>query len=31
MYLMSYSAARFAVEFFRYHEQGNLSGEPLDT
>jgi prolipoprotein diacylglyceryltransferase len=28
---MLYSAARFAVEFFRYHEQGNLLGGPLDT
>ena len=24
-------AARFVVEFFRYHEQGNLWGGPLDT
>ncbi|HLK64655.1 MAG TPA: prolipoprotein diacylglyceryl transferase [Bryobacteraceae bacterium] len=30
-YLMLYSAARFVVEFFRYHEQGNLFGGPLDT
>jgi phosphatidylglycerol:prolipoprotein diacylglycerol transferase len=30
-YLMMYSAARFVVEFFRYHEQGNLFGGPLDT
>jgi prolipoprotein diacylglyceryltransferase len=22
---------RFVVEFFRYHEQGNLWGTPLDT
>jgi phosphatidylglycerol:prolipoprotein diacylglycerol transferase len=31
LYLMLYSAARFAVEFFRFHEQGNLWGGPLDT
>jgi phosphatidylglycerol:prolipoprotein diacylglycerol transferase len=31
LYLMFYSAARFVVEFFRYHEQGNLWGGPLDT
>ena len=31
LYLMLYSAARFTVEFFRYHEQGNLWGGPLDT
>jgi phosphatidylglycerol:prolipoprotein diacylglycerol transferase len=31
LYLMLYSAARFVVEFFRYHEQGNLWGGPLDT
>jgi phosphatidylglycerol:prolipoprotein diacylglycerol transferase len=31
LYLMLYSAARFIVEFFRYHEQGNLWGTPLDT
>lgn len=31
LYLMAYSAARFVVEFFRYHEQGNLLGGPLDT
>jgi phosphatidylglycerol:prolipoprotein diacylglycerol transferase len=31
LYLMLYSAARFIVEFFRYHEQGNLLGGPLDT
>jgi phosphatidylglycerol:prolipoprotein diacylglycerol transferase len=31
LYLMLYSTARFAVEFFRYHEQGNLLGGPLDT
>ena len=28
---MLYSTARFIVEFFRYHEQGNLWGGPLDT
>jgi phosphatidylglycerol:prolipoprotein diacylglycerol transferase len=31
LYLMMYSAVRFVVEFFRYHEQGNLFGGPLDT
>ncbi|HUB82069.1 MAG TPA: prolipoprotein diacylglyceryl transferase [Bryobacteraceae bacterium] len=31
LYLMLYSAARFVVEFFRFHEQGNLWGTPLDT
>ena len=31
MYLMLYSAARFTVEFFRVHEQGNLLNGPLDT
>jgi phosphatidylglycerol:prolipoprotein diacylglycerol transferase len=31
LYLMLYSAARFTVEFFRFHEQGNLWGGPLDT
>jgi len=31
LYLMLYSPARFVVEFFRYHEQGNLWGGPLDT
>jgi phosphatidylglycerol:prolipoprotein diacylglycerol transferase len=31
LYLMLYPAARFVVEFFRYHEQGNLFGGPLDT
>jgi phosphatidylglycerol:prolipoprotein diacylglycerol transferase len=30
-YLMMYSAVRFVVEFFRYHEQGNLFNGPLDT
>ena len=28
---MLYSAVRFAVEFVRFHEQGNLLGGPLDT
>ena len=28
---MLYSTARFIVEFFRIHEQGNLWGGPLDT
>jgi phosphatidylglycerol:prolipoprotein diacylglycerol transferase len=31
LYLMLYSTARFVVEFFRFHEQGNLWGGPLDT
>ena len=31
LYLMLYGAARFVVEFFRFHEQGNLLGGPLDT
>jgi phosphatidylglycerol:prolipoprotein diacylglycerol transferase len=31
LYLMLYSTARFLVEFFRYHEQGNLWDGPLDT
>jgi phosphatidylglycerol:prolipoprotein diacylglycerol transferase len=31
LYLILYSAARFIVEFFRVHEQGNLWGGPLDT
>jgi phosphatidylglycerol:prolipoprotein diacylglycerol transferase len=31
LYLMLYSAARFVVEFFRFHEQGNLWRGPLDT
>jgi phosphatidylglycerol:prolipoprotein diacylglycerol transferase len=31
LYLMLYSTARFVVEFFRYHEQGNLWGTPLDA
>ena len=28
---MLYSTARFMVEFFRYHEQANPFGGPLDT
>ena len=31
LYLMLYSTARFIIEFFRFHEQGNLWGGPLDT
>jgi phosphatidylglycerol---prolipoprotein diacylglyceryl transferase len=31
LYLLLYGAARFVVEFFRVHEQGNLLGGPLDT
>lgn len=31
LYLILYSTARFIVEFFRFHEQGNLWGGPLDT
>ncbi len=31
LYLILYSTVRFIVEFFRYHEQGNLWGGPLDT
>jgi phosphatidylglycerol:prolipoprotein diacylglycerol transferase len=30
-YLVLYGAARFLVEFFRVHQQGNLWGGPLDT
>lgn len=30
-YLMLYSTARFTVEFFRVHEQGNVLGGPFDT
>ena len=30
-YLMLYSAARFTVEFFRVHEQGNVLGGSFDT
>jgi phosphatidylglycerol:prolipoprotein diacylglycerol transferase len=31
LYLLLYGATRFTVEFFRFHEQGNLWGGPLDT
>jgi len=31
LYLVLYGIVRFVVEFFRYHEQGNLWGTPLDT
>jgi phosphatidylglycerol:prolipoprotein diacylglycerol transferase len=31
LYLLLYGAVRFTVEFFRFHEQGNLWGGPLDT
>jgi phosphatidylglycerol:prolipoprotein diacylglycerol transferase len=31
LYLILYSTARFVVEFFRYHEQGNWLNGPLDT
>jgi phosphatidylglycerol---prolipoprotein diacylglyceryl transferase len=31
LYLMLYSTARFMVEFFRYHEQANPFGGPLDA
>ncbi len=31
LYLMLYPAARFVVEFYRFHDQGNLFGGPLDT
>jgi len=31
LYLMLYSTARFVVEFFRYHEQANPFGGPLDA
>ncbi len=31
LYLVLYGAVRFAVEFFRFHEQGNLMGGPFDT
>jgi phosphatidylglycerol:prolipoprotein diacylglycerol transferase len=31
LYLMLYSTVRFVVEFFRYHEQANPFGGPLDT
>jgi phosphatidylglycerol:prolipoprotein diacylglycerol transferase len=31
LYLILYGIVRFVVEFFRFHEQGNLWGGPLDT
>ena len=31
LYLLLYGAARFLVEFVRFHEQGNLWGGPFDT
>jgi len=31
LYLMLYSVVRFVVEFYRFHDQGNLFGGPLDT
>ena len=31
LYLILYGAVRFIVEFYRFHEQGNLWGTPLDT
>jgi len=31
LYLTLYGTARFVVEFYRYHDQGNLFGGPLDT
>lgn len=31
LYMVLYGITRFIVEFFRYHEQGNLWGTPLDT
>ena len=31
LYLLFYGAARFVVEFFRHHDQGNLWGTPLDA
>jgi phosphatidylglycerol:prolipoprotein diacylglycerol transferase len=31
LYLMLYSTARFIVEFFREHQQGNLWNGPFDT
>ena len=30
-YLALYGTTRFVVEFYRFHEQGNLWGGPLDT
>jgi phosphatidylglycerol:prolipoprotein diacylglycerol transferase len=31
LYLMLYGTVRFVVEFYRFHDQGNLFGGPLDT
>ena len=31
LYLMLYATARFVVEFYRYHDQGNLWGSEFDT
>lgn len=31
LYLVLYAFTRFVVEFFRFHEQGNLWGGPLDA
>jgi phosphatidylglycerol---prolipoprotein diacylglyceryl transferase len=31
LYLVLYGIVRFVVEFFRFHEQGNLWGGPFDT
>ena len=31
LYLVLYAVVRFVVEFFRFHDQGNLFGGPLDT
>ena len=31
LYLVLYSVTRLVVEFFRFHEQGNLWSGPLDT
>jgi len=31
LYLILYAVVRFVVEFFRFHDQGNLLGGPLDT
>jgi phosphatidylglycerol:prolipoprotein diacylglycerol transferase len=31
LYLMLYSSARFVIEFYRFHQQANPFGGPLDT
>ena len=31
LYMILYGFTRFVVEFYRYHEQGNLMGGPFDT